>query len=59
MAAFSPDADRAFRMFFSILHLVKTPSKILPLLRSHLARKKKKLVKNFGHKERTEIKLAT
>jgi hypothetical protein len=32
MAAFSPDADWTFRVFFSILHLVKAPSKILALL---------------------------
>jgi hypothetical protein len=32
MAAFRPDANGAFRVFFSILHLVETPSKILPLL---------------------------
>jgi hypothetical protein len=37
MAAFSPDADWTFRVFFSILHLVKAPSKILALLRRNLS----------------------
>jgi hypothetical protein len=46
MAAFSPDADWAFRVFFSILHLVKAPSKILALLRCDLSRETSK--SNFG-----------
>uniref|UniRef100_A0A0A9F8B8 Uncharacterized protein n=1 Tax=Arundo donax TaxID=35708 RepID=A0A0A9F8B8_ARUDO len=37
MTSFSPDADWTFRMFFSILHLIETPSKILSLLRSDLS----------------------
>lgn len=54
MAAFTPDADGAFRVFFSILHLVKTPSKILPLLRSHLAEKKNKVVNKIAYFETVE-----